>query len=64
MNTEEIIQILSLINTLAPGVASLILTLRHDNGASTTVDLLDASDAQAFANLKAIIEHQAKTATS
>ena len=63
MTFEQIMEIVKLANTLAPDIASLVLTIRHDDGSESTMDLLDESDAQALANLKAILEHKVNAAS-
>jgi hypothetical protein len=49
---ELTLQILTLLNTAAPGIASLIMLIRRDDGTISVVTLLDEADAQFDANIK------------
>ena len=62
MNIADVLKIIELCNDAAPGIAQLILTIRHNDGTESTVDLLNAADEQARANLAEILAHKAKEA--
>lgn len=52
MGITAALQIVELLNAAAPGVASLIMMIRHDNGTVSVVALLDEADSQFGANIK------------
>lgn len=57
---QKAIDVINLINNTAPSIASLILTIRHNDGTEETVDLLNAADSQYIKNLKQIEERKQK----
>ncbi len=57
---KKAIDIINLLNTAAPGIASLILSIRHNDGTEETVDLLSEADSQYLKNLKEIADRKAK----
>jgi hypothetical protein len=62
LDLESILKIIDLVNDSAPGIAGLIMSIKHSDGTETTVDLLNAADEQARANLAEILAHKAKEA--